>query len=158
MVVWDRDDYLKEAENHLSNETAYQECATDPRNDLLETISSCLSNIRERGDIDDQTLDYFMVNNPRLGRFYLLPKIHKRLSNVPGRPVVSNCSYYTENIANFLDHHIQPLSKKVKSFIKDTNVFHRSISSLPQLPQGAIVCTIDVIGLYPNIPHEYSFS
>ena len=23
-----------------------------------------------------------------------------------------------------------------------------------QLPEGAILCTIDVVGLYPNIPHE----
>ena len=158
VVVWDREDYLREAENHLSNETAYRECKTDPTGHLLETISSCLSNIRVRGDIDEQTLDYFMINNPRLGRFYLLPKIHKRLSNVPGRPVVSNCSYYTENIANFLDYHIQPLSKKVKSYIKDTNDFLRKISNLPPLPEGAILCTIDVIGLYPNIPHEYGLA
>ena len=158
VVVWDRDDYLKEADNHLLNETAYRECGTDPTSKLLETITACLSNIRERGDIDEQTLDYFMVNNPRMGRFYLLPKIHKRLSNVPGRPVVSNCSYYTENIANFLDYHIQPLSKKVKSYIKDTNDFLRKIKSLPPLPEGAILCTIDVIGLYPNIPHEYGLA
>ena len=26
--------------------------------------------------------------------------------------------------------------------------------SLGQLPEGAIFCTIDVVGLYPNIPHE----
>ena len=83
VVVWDKEDYLKEAENHLSNTEAYSECTSDPTNHLLETIRSCLANIRSRGDTNAQTLDYFMVNNPRLGRFYLLPKIHKRLVNVP---------------------------------------------------------------------------
>ena len=42
----------------------------------------------------------------------------------------------------------------MNSFIKDTNHFLRTIKSLGQLPEGAILCTIDVVGLYPNIPHE----
>ena len=83
------------------------------------------------GDISDSTLDYFLVNNPKLGRFYLLPKIHKRLQNVPGRPVISNSGYYTENISAFLEFHLKPLAQKVKSYIKDTNDFLRKIASLP---------------------------
>ena len=30
--------------------------------------------------------------------------------------------------------------------------------SLGQLPEGAIFCTIDVVGLYPNIPHGEGLS
>ena len=77
--------------------------------------------MKDRGDIDDSTLDYLFINNPRLGRFYLLPKIHKRLNGVPGRPVISKCGYFTENISEFLDHHLQPFAKTVTSYIKDTN-------------------------------------
>ena len=95
-----------------------------------------------------------MVNNPRLGRFYLLPKIHKRLFSVPGRPVVSNCNYSTEKIAEFLDFHLKPLCSKVKSYLKDTSDFLRKVKTLPLLPENSILCTMDVVGLYPNIPHE----
>ena len=42
----------------------------------------------------------------------------------------------------------------MNSFIKDTNHFLRKIKSLDQLPEGAILCTIDVVGPYPNIPRE----
>ena len=38
--------------------------------------------------------------------------------------------------------------------MKDTNHFLRKIKSLGQLPEGAILCTVDIVGLYPNIPHE----
>ena len=44
-----------------------------------------------------------------LGNLYLLPKIHKRLSNVPGRPVISNCGTPTEKVSEFLDHHLKPI-------------------------------------------------
>ena len=95
-----------------------------------------------------------MVNNPWLGRFYLLPKIHKRLNSVPERPVITNCGFFTENISEFWDFHLQPLAKKVKSYIKDTNHFLQKIHNLGEVPEDAILCTVDVVGLYPSIPHE----
>ena len=110
--------------------------------------------IRLRGEFPKDTLDYFLVKDPKSARFYLLPKIHKRLHDVPGRPVILNCGYYTENISLFLDYHLQPLAQKVKSYIKDTNHFKNRLRSLGKLPQGAILCTADVVGLYPNIPHS----
>ena len=71
-----------------------------------------------------------------------------------GGPVISNCSYYTEKISSFLDYHLQPLPQKVKSYINGTNHFLSKLKSLGKLLQGAILCTIDVVGLYPNIPHS----
>ena len=88
-------------------------------------MKKCLLEINKRGDISKETLHYFLVDNPRLGRFYMLPKIHKRLFDVPGRPVISNSGYFTENISAFVDYHLQPLARQVKSYIKDTNDFLR---------------------------------
>ena len=99
-------------------------------------------------------MQYFFNKDPKFARFYLLPKIHERLYNVLGRPVNSNSSYYTENISSFLDYHLQPLTKKVESYIKDTNHFLKRLKELGSLPKNATLCTIDVVGLYPNIPHE----
>ena len=87
---------------------------------------------------------------PKFSRLYLLPKIHKRLNNVPSRPVISYCGYYVENISSFLDFHLQLLAQEVKSYIKDTN-FLNKLRSLPKL-LDVILCMVDVVGLYPNIP------
>ena len=57
-------------------------------------------------------------------------------------------------IFSFLDYHLKPLAQKVKLSIKDTNHFLSKLKSLGKLPQGAILCTIDVVGLYPNNPHS----
>ena len=73
---------------------------------------------------------------------------------MPERPVISNCGYYTENISSFLGYHLQPVTQKVKLYIKDTNHFLNKLKGLGKLPQGVILCTIDIIGLYPNIPHS----
>ena len=113
-----------------------------------------LEKIRIQGDLSNNAINYFLVKDPKLARFYFLPKTHMCLHNVAGRPVISNCGFYTENISSFLDHHLQPLAQKVNLFIKDTNHFLRKLKSLGQIPEGAILCTIDVVGLYPNMPHE----
>ena len=103
--------------------------------------------------MSSDTLNYFAVEDPKFARFYLLPKIHKRLHNVPGRPVISNCGFYIENISSLLDYHLQPLAQKVKFYIKDTNHFLNKTKKLGSLPDGAILCTVDVVGLNPHIPN-----
>ena len=73
VVVWDREDYLKETEKQLGDKETYEEISSDPVR---------LSRVNNRGGIPNETLEYFFTNKPKVGRFCLLPKIHKRLHNV----------------------------------------------------------------------------
>ena len=73
--------------------------------------------MRNRKDISGETLDYILVNNQKLGALYLLPKIHQRLHNVPGRPTPSNSEYFTESISDFFEYHLKPFAREVTSFI-----------------------------------------
>ena len=58
----------------------------------------------------------------------------------------------------FLDFYLQPLTQAVKSYIKDTNDFLNKLRSLPKLHDSIILCAVDVVGLYPNIPHDEGLS
>ena len=60
----------------------YEEVPNDP-NVLSNTIMKALEKIRFRGDLSSDTLNYFFVKDPKFARFYVLPKIHKRLHDVP---------------------------------------------------------------------------
>ena len=108
----------------------------------------------EKRRFEKKKIKYFEAKDPKFARSYLSRKRHKRLNNVPGRPVMSNSGYQTEKMSAFLDFHLQPLAQAVKSYIKDTNDFLNKLRSLPKLPDNIILCTVDVVGLYPNIPHE----
>ena len=143
-IVWDRGDYLKEAYKQLEDREVYEEVPNNP-SVLVNTIIKALEKICLHGDSSSDTLNYFVVEDPEFARFYLSPKIHKRLHDVPGRPVISNCSFYTENISLFLDYHLQPLVQKVKFYIKDTNHFLNKIKKLGSLLDGVILCTMDVL-------------
>ena len=40
------------------------------------------------------------------------------------------------------------------SYVKDTNDFLAKRNDMERFPDGAILVTIDLVGLYPNIPHD----
>ena len=68
-------------------------------------------------------MKYFMYEYNKVtnsGKLYLLPKIQKRLYDVPGRTVISNCGTPTEKVSEFLDHHLKPMMQEGWSYIKDT--------------------------------------
>ena len=46
----------------------------------------------------------------------------------------------------------------VKSYVNDTIEFLEKLRSIPTLPDGIILCTMDVVGLYPNILHDENWS
>ena len=96
VIACDHEDYLKEASKQLEDTEV-------PNNSSAfgSTIFMSLGKIRKGEDFSQDTLCYFLVKDPEFSRFYLLPKIHKRLYDVPGRPVTSNCGFYTENISSF---------------------------------------------------------
>ena len=79
---------------------------------------------------------------------------HKRLANVPGRPVISNCGTPTEKTFEFLEYHLKAVMQKSKSYIKDSGDFTNKIKELQSIPDGAILVTSDVVALYPSILHE----
>ena len=101
MVVWDRLDYLMEAEKQLKDRKVYQEVKFSENilTDLVEKSNTMFKKLRRKGVISEKELKYFSFEYKKatnLGKLYLLPKIHKRLKNVPGRPVISNCKTQTE--------------------------------------------------------------
>ena len=107
VVVWNRDDYIQEAEKQVGVKEIYEEVSTDPQ-PLIDTIHRVVEKIRKRGDLSANNIQYFMVKDPTFARFYLLLKIHKRLENVPERFVILNCEFHVENISAFLDFICNP--------------------------------------------------
>ena len=97
-----------------------------------------------------ESIKYFTYeykNTCNLWKLYLLPKIHKRLHDVPGRPVISNCGTPTEKISEIFNRQLQTIIQKSWSYIKDSGYFIGEIKNLIDISEGAILVTADVEGL-----------
>ena len=153
VVIMDRARYVAEAMRQLSDVGVYVALDRDPTEDMIKKVNNRVKKAHVDGSISDRTLEYLLVNSTaRAGRFYLLPKLHKK--GCPGRPVISGCNTPTQKISEFVDHHLKPLVASIPSFVKDTNDFLHKLKDIGTLPQDAILVTIDVVGLYPHIPHN----
>ena len=85
VVVWDRNDYVMEAEIQLSDANVYKDVSFNEKmlQDLVGTSNKLFQNLKSKGKISDKQLKYFTYEYKKatnLGKLYLLPKIHKRLS------------------------------------------------------------------------------
>ena len=123
VVVWDREDYIREVKRQLGDIRVYEEIDSDLSVDLNDYINDSLNDLRVEDPELEEVIDFLKVKVPKLARFYLLSKISKGLSNVEGRLVISNCGAITENISAYLDYHLNPLVSLNKSYVKDTNHF-----------------------------------
>ena len=83
-------------------------------------------------------------------RFYLLPKINKRTSNVSVRPVISNDRTATENISAFLDFHLINVVSTIPHILEDTGDFLQRLNQIGDISQNAFLVSFDVVGLYPH--------
>lgn len=87
------------------------------------------------------------------GKVYLLPKIYKKLFNVPDRTVKSNSGSPTENVSGFSDSHPKAIMQESQSYLKDLNQFIDKTKNLKDIPNDALLVMADVAGLSPSIPH-----
>ena len=124
---------------------------------LTETSNKIFRNLKNGGFITDKELKHFTFDYKRacnLEKLYFLPKIHKNLFNVPGRPVIFNCGTPTEKASEFLDCLLKTIMQESWSYIKDSADFIKKIDQIGDIPENAILVTADEVGLYPSIPRK----
>ena len=142
-MIWERSVNIMEAEKQLNNKAVYKDVNFDK--DLIPNLTGknyrLFESLKCRQLITEKEFKYFRFEFKKtcnLGKLYLLPKIHKRLSNVPGRPVISNCGAPTQKVSEFLDNHMQTIMIKGWSYVKDSQDFINKSHKLGKIPKKAI--------------------
>ena len=90
MVVWCRDDYIKEANKQLEDNTVYKDFNFKETilSDLVDKSNRIFESLYTRNFITEKELTAFPMISKKQGK--------SRLHNVPRRSVISNCGTPTE--------------------------------------------------------------
>ena len=68
--------------------------------------------------------------------------------------MISNCGTPTEKASEFLDSHLKTIMQESWSYIKESADFINKIGQIGDITENANLVTVDVVGLYPSIPHK----
>ena len=153
VVVWGIEQYRREVYKQLGEPSVYELVQNNLVEIICKRVYEKLDCLKNKGSISGDNRKYLSSRDGKLGRLFLLPKIHKRLIDVPGRPVISNCGTPTGKLSEFVDFHLQPIIKILPFIIKNTTDFLCKLERLDDIPDNAIICSMDVGGLYLHIPH-----
>ena len=168
-VIMDKTFYQQQIEKMLSNTEYYNKSDNNPHKEIMKKYRSLLK--KHEIELTKREFDYLNNFECKTSNFYGLPKIHKSdiineacakstsnyvelkpPENLTFRPIVADPVCETHRLINLLDILLQPYTKYVKSYIKDTKDF---LKKLPEnIDENSILVTFDVENLYSNIPHD----
>ena len=91
----------------------------------------------------------FAVTGPVMASMALLVKVHKK--NFPGRAYVSQIDDPSYKICKELTDILNPIDERGESYIKDTYHFKEMLSQV-SMQHGFSMGSLDIVGMFPNIP------
>lgn len=152
IVIRHRHDYIAEGLEHLSDTNTYLKLDGDYTTEVTKIISNTLHKLRTQGLLSPRMTEYCLPpTTPRTALIYFLKKIHKTPMGI--RPIVSTVNSPTANLAEFLDHYLQPIMQGLPAYLKDTTQFLKEITEIETTRHTWLV-TVDVKSLYTNIPND----
>ena len=136
MVVMDRDDYNKEAEE-LLHQPAYRPISNDPTNKYKTKLISLLKSIKTEGQINESTHKRLYPTWAGSPKFYGLPKVHKE--GTPLRPIVSSTWAVTYSTSKIFSRILKPLVGKSPHHIHNNQDFMEHLKGIQLGPDEVMV-------------------
>ena len=155
--------HLNDSETYKIIESNSDEKVIENHRKHVEKYRSCLT---------DKEYNYLSKYERQSSNFYVLPKIHKskniiesiKQSNsdyieieppndLKGRPIIAGCSAPTQRLSSFIEKLLTPITKELKTYIKDDWHFLRQIPQVLNY-NNTILFSIDIVSLYTSISHE----
>ena len=161
-VIMDTSFYREQIDKLLSNPDYYKQLEESPHKDIMKGYSKYIE--KYKSNLTGNELDYLLNFERKTSSFYGLPKTHK-YKDINNACSISNKNYVeleapeslsesceTHRLSNIIDILLQPYTKHIKSYIKDTSDF---LSKLPTSTNpDTLLVSFDVVNLYTNIPHD----
>ena len=154
-VLIDKGEYEDKMFGQLHNQLHYKSLQEDPTNRHLAVVESWCNKWVGKGEISDQLANWIINKKAKPGVAFGNIKTQK--AGNPLRLITSCCGTAIENLSAFSEFYLQPLARKLPSFIKDTTNLLNRIEDLNRsgpFPEGTLLVSWDVVSMFPNIDNQ----
>jgi hypothetical protein len=159
-AIIERSEYTKRAfDDHLNDETTYRRLtstdATDRINVITKQIQQFIENEAYSLPRDERTyLTRSLAVTDPFAYFYLTAKVHK--NPWKSRPIVSISGSITHGLGRWLDKELQPICRKLPSFISSSFDLKKELANLSIDASKARFFTVDAVSMYTNIDTDHA--
>lgn len=153
VVIQDTKDYLKEAKNILYDTRYYEILTNDPSKSHFAEYTALIQSTYESHVITKKELEFLTPSNPVMPIYYHLPKVHKTLTNPPGRPIIAGIGSLTSSLSEYIDLFLQRYVTNLDSYLKDSATLITLLKPIVWQPDFWWA-SLDVTALYTNIKHD----
>lgn len=156
VCIMDYDFYVDECYRQLNDVSSYKKYDSPPDFKGIMTLlkrilfinNQLYSSENQLSKVATFLLQPLLTNTFKIGKFYILPKIHK--SPIVGRPIVNCIDTITSFASRLLDKLLQPIMVTFGSYIKDSNQLVLQLSEI-KFNRDVIFMSADIVNLYPSI-------
>ena len=148
LVVMDREEYIKKAEDLLKEDT-YKIITDDPTNKQKNKLIQLLKKVKAEGGINGESYRKMYPTGAGIPKFYGLLKVHK--AGVPLRPIVSSRGSVSHNTSKELARILKPLAGRSTFSVQNTMDFVEQVKNIKLQPHECIV-SYDVKALFTSVP------
>lgn len=153
LVIMNHSIYKAIIRDLLSIEGTYRILDGDPSETFLSQLETLLVEALDEKIISKNECNFMLSKHPQLATFYALPKVHKGLDPLRGRPIVSGVSSITQNVGIYLDRVLRNFVLSLPSYLRDSSDLLNKLEDIV-LDNHTLLASIDVEALYSSIPHQ----
>ncbi|XP_056404927.1 uncharacterized protein LOC130296905 [Hyla sarda] len=154
LVILPIDKYKTMCLDLLRDRDGYAVLTSDPTDEFLLELENVLVDALDKRLIDRDEFKFLLPNKPQIATFYALPKVHKGLHPLKGRPIVSGVSSITQNCGIYVARILREFVTALPSYIRDTSDLLQKLDGIT-VETDVLLASIDVEALYSSIPHEW---
>lgn len=149
----DTDMYIQEALRQLSDTQTYQLLSSNPTLPFKHKLSALLDRAVSMGIFSHSDKEKLIPGHSIMPIFHHLPKVHKGLQPLTGRPIVAGIGSLNERLGEWVDSQLQPLATSLPGYLRDTKQLLSKLHHL-RWESGYRWISCDVTSLYSSIPHN----
>ena len=148
-VALDKDKYIQDMNNLLSDQNTYIIVKKDPLRKISSSLRELLTRWKNMDYISSATYRYLSCSDGVLPRAYGLPKIHK--PNHPLRVIVSSINSPLYTLASFLDKIMHISFPRASSSVKNSFDLVNKLKYIT-IGKDHTLISLDAVSLFTNIP------
>jgi hypothetical protein len=161
-VIMERATYITAVLSLLQDKNNYNQLTSIQAELDMQLLKEMLNKWLEKYSyyIDKRDLDYLNrsiepdhVTDPFF-HFYITAKVHK--NPWKPRPIVSYCGSYLHGLGKWLDQQLQPIAKKMPSYISSSFDLVDTLNTLKINPLSDKIFTADANSMYTNIDTNHA--